>query len=619
MVLSGGLDARGITTSPWPDTIDAPENPEMATPSASMGIDELAVPPAQWSVIVGLGVLLAAGGLWIRSLSDLDPLAMTELGLISVLPATFIVAVALLTAGFVILSSQPTPHGSLLTAYLVTFSAVANTTSFVVAGSLGNSWSWANVGVVEHVQRTGEFPETNGALSGPTEWPGVYTFTALLSDVSGLEPATLAMWMPLGFTLVALLALWVLFRAFTSDARIVWSAMWLYVLGTWVGQESLSPLTMSITLGLALLAVALPLDRFGGRDPMLVDNIGPTGTSVGSLGGAVAFVGLVGLAIVTSHPVTPVLLAATFAMAAATHTSRTMWLAIALGIGTAMWLAGPARTFVSDGALALLDRSGSPAQFATTTTSGWSDLTSGAQTVLVAGRFVALVLVLLAMVGLVSRTRQRRRVGFLVGVLLVPLLVVTIGVGSESLLRAFLFALAWVALAGAYALVRPSAARRTDLAVRLVVVGALTAGFLVAHSGERGAAYLTSAEVELAAWLSGSAPSETLLIEGTFNGPLGGQNIERFERVSLAEESPADLAADPEAFLYDRMTAARTSGFAAAFVVLTRSQRHGELIAPRLPDGLLGTIDAELRRSDRFMVVGENSDVVVFALTGRTS
>ncbi len=577
--------------------------------------------PADWSAVVGLGVLLAAGGLWLRSMSSVEPRSMTELGLISVLPATFFVAVALLTGGFVVLSSRPARHRSLLAAYVTTFAAVAHATSAAVSGTLGNAWAWANVGVVDDVRRTGALPAAVGPRAAPTEWPGVQTFTALLSDVSGVAPATLARWMPLGFTLVALLALRVLFGAFTSDERVVWSAMWLFVLGTWVGQEYLSPQALSVPLGLALLAVALPLDRWSGGDPVLVRNRGPAGADVGPLGAAVAFIGLVGAAIVVSNAVTPVVLAATFAVAAAARASRTWWLAIALGVATVLWLVGPAWSYVGDDALAVLRPAGSPAQFATLTTGALSDLGSNAQTVLIAGRFVAQGLVALAVVGLLIRWRRRQRVGFLVGAALAPLVVLVAGGGSETLLLAFLHALAWLALAGAFglALLSPGWRPGVDLALRLSVIGALTAGFVVAQSGERGAGYFTAAEVELATWLSTSAPAGTLMIEGSFDGPFGGQNVGRVERVSLADEaaaSLADLAVDPEGVLHERMTAATADGFTAAFVVLTRSQRHGELIAPRLPAGLLDSIEVALRGSPRFTVVGENADGVVFALAG---
>ena len=609
-----------MTDSPWPDAIDAPGERFIDPMAMASGDDSEPLPPADWSGVIGLGVLLAAGGLWMRSLSDIEPRNMTELGLNSVLPSTFFVAVALLTVGFVVLVSRPDPHGPLLAAYLGAFAVVAHATPVVASGSLGDSWAWANVGVVDHVQRLGELPSAGGPRSSPMEWPGMYGFIALVSDVTGIEAATLAMWMPLATALVGLLAVRVLCRAFTSDERIVWTALWLFSVGGWVGPNHLSPHALSLTLGISLLAVALPLDRFRGGQPVLEHNIGPSDGTVAALAGAVAFIGVVGLAIVASSSVTPVVLAATFAVAALTRTSRTWWLAIGLAVGTALWFAWPASSAAGDG-LSLFGPTGAPAQFATTTTRGLSALSSGAQTVLIAGRFVAQAVVVLALIGLVVRWRGRRPVGFLVGALLVPVIVVVADPGIESLLRWFALALPWLALVGAFALARPASGRRPigDLGIGLVVVGALTATFLVAQSGERGAGYFTSSEVEIAAWVSGSAPAETLLIEVSGNGPFGGRDIERFERVSLAEssaESLAALAADPESALHERMVAADAEGFAASFVVLTRSQGHGESIAPRLPGGLLDAIDADLRRSDRFTVVGENADAVVFALAG---
>ncbi len=616
--MSGGLDTRGITATPWTDPPETPS--DQRAPGAEVSATAAGTEPAaDWTTTIGLGVLIAAGALWVRSLGGVEARDMSAVGLLSVLPPTFAVAVALLTASFVVLTWRSQPSRPLLAAYVATFAVVSNATAVVVSGTLGNAWAWANVEVVDHVQRTGGLPAVDGSLAAPTEWPATYGWAAIVSDVAGIDAAELARWMPLGLTLVALLGLWVLLRAITADERIVWSALWLFVLGSWVGQGSLSPQALSLTLALALLAVALPLDRTTGPRAVFTANIGPADGTVGALAGTVAFIGLVGMAIVTSHQVTPLVLAATFAVAAATGASRTLWLAIGLAIATLAWWAVPAWSYVGDDPLGALAPLGSPAQFASTAGGGLSGLAAGIQAVMIAGRFVILMLVVLAVAGLVARWLGSARIGFFVAAIAAPFVLLLAAPSTESAIRAFLYALPWLAFAGGTALAVPLSARRRGIgtAGRLAVVGVLTVGFVIAGSGELGAGTFTAAEVDLLAEVSASAPAGTLLIQGTANGPGVGHTAERFTRVTLADE-PAEsltaLAADPEGTLHDRLVAARSAGYASALVVITHGQHHGESIAPRLPDGLLGTIEDGLRRSERFAVVAENADAVVFAI-----
>lgn len=600
--------------------IGEPGHPSAAA-EGGIGIADAAHPPApvDWWSVVGSGILLAAGGLWLRSLAGVEAGQMTELGLLSVLPPTYAVAAVLLTLGFAILVTRPVRSGPLLGAYVAAFAGLVHATSLALSGgTLDDAWAWANAGVADHVVRTGDLPITTDALAASTDWPGAAAFAALLADVSGIAPATLAAWFPLVTTLVALLALRVLASALSTDDGIGWMAMWLFVLGSWVGQAHLSPVGLGSMLGLALLAVALPLDRRRGPRSALAGGPVVAADSVAALAAAVCFVGVVAIAVVMTDPVTTLVVALTCALAAATGTSRTLWLSVLLVVAGAAWLVGPARSAIDGELLGWLRVGGSPAQFATLAARPLAALAGEVQLVLIAGRFLTLGLVALAIGGLASGLRRGRPVLFLAMATTAPLVLLAAGSGSEVLLRAFLHALPWVALAGAAALV----AFRTGAAatvLRVGVLGALTVGLLVAQSGERGAQLFSAAEVEMAAWLAAEAPPDSLVVTGTWNVPFAEGTVDRTEVEPLTDEAAANLAAlaaDPAGVLHARLADAPAEGFASAYVLITRSQRHAESVAPQLPDGLLASIEAELRASDRFAVIGENADAVVFTLGG---
>ncbi|MFW2333099.1 hypothetical protein [Ilumatobacter sp.] len=569
-----------------------------------------------WRSVIGGRLLVVAVVAWVWSLTRFDLGEMTDLGLVSVLPTSFFVALAVATVGFLFVNEYQADRRLLVSGYLLLLSAMAHATPALLYGTVRYAWSYRHLGVVDFIQRNGgvasdaEFQQIHHA------WPGLFSATATLSDVTGISATAIAIWTPFVFSLVSLSALSIVFRCFVADPRTRSLALWVFVIANWVGQEYFSPQGFAFVLYLALLAIVLPFDRMkrrdSGRFELLVGgDFRPTdaGNIVVSILGV-----LIVIAIVASHQFTPIIVVVTFGILSGFRLVRSAWVsAAALGAGL-VWLIGPALDFLQSDTADPADRLGLPAESPDVVT-GTADVSTGQAIVVIADRFLTQAVVALAIVGIVAIWRRpERRV--LLALIVSPLVLLVTGDFGEMIFRSYLFALPWLALASAIALTVPIERQSPSarIGLRAMAVTVLLAAFLLAYLGEERSHRFTSEERDLATFVAESAAPNTLLIEGSRNYPGIARNYERFTFVPLSRESDDALAlldADPEDALYRRMT---DEGYAAGYVIITRSMRNEQASVPSMPVGLLDRIDAALRSSERFRVVSSNRDGAVFVV-----
>src|SRR5439155_2006425 len=96
------------------------------------------------------------------------------------------------------------------------------------------------------------------SLSVYNDWPGFFALGALLTKAAGLRSAVeFAGWAPVFFNLAFVVGPYLLFRSFTRDRRLLWVAIWLFVLTNWIGQDYFSPQAMSYFFYLVLIGVCV--------------------------------------------------------------------------------------------------------------------------------------------------------------------------------------------------------------------------------------------------------------------------------------------------------------------------------------------------------------------------
>ncbi len=573
-----------------------------------------------------LGALTVAVGLWVVSLGAIDPRAMTDLGLISVLPVSFFAALLVLTISFAVLVHRRPERSLLLAAHLLALIAFLHATPTIVYGTLRYSWAWKHVGIVDYIQRHGSVTTDIHALDVYHNWPGFFALDSLLIDVAGLDDTLeFATWAPVFFNVLNLGAVLFVFCSLTRDRRAIWLGGWLFLITCWVGQDYFSPQAFAFFLYLIVIGIVLKwLPRFTRPANAEQHRSKPwAGRGERSSQDAMraAMVGLTVLllaAIAASHALTAVMVTLALTVLVLCHICGVRSLPIVALALTAAWDFVFALDYVDGRAATLSEKIRLPW---VTTESSLTEIAQLSQgQVLVAGVARALVVgvAVLALAGALRQWRSRGLNRPAVVLALAPLLLFLSGdYDGEILFRIYLFALPFLTFLAGHAVLAAAKARghtwRPTIATA-AVGSVVLAAFLVAYYGKEHQYYFTPDEVSAARYVYTHASPGALLIEGTHNYPAQFKNYERLDYVTIAREPIASrrrVLAHPALVLADWMSDPTRTG---AFVIITRSQKIEVSELGVLPPRSLDRIERALRASPRFTTVFHNRDATVFAL-----
>jgi len=204
--------------------------------------------------------LAAVAGLWVFGLSRVqaDRVPTAGFGLVSVLPAAFWAAAAVLMVSFCWIVVRAPGRWPVLGAHLLTLVVILHATPAIVYGTLRYSWAWKHVGVVDYIIHHGIDFNLGGVLGIYQGWPGFFALNAFLTSGGGLQSAlSYAPWALVVNDLLWLGPVLLIARAFTADWRMIWITAWVFELGNWVGQDYFSPQAFAYFLFLTVIAICL--------------------------------------------------------------------------------------------------------------------------------------------------------------------------------------------------------------------------------------------------------------------------------------------------------------------------------------------------------------------------
>jgi hypothetical protein len=572
--------------------------------------------------------LAVAVGLWVVSLGAIDPRAMTDLGLLSVLPASFFVALLVLMISFAALVHRRPERRLLLGAHLLALIAFLHATPTIVYGTLRYSWAWKHVGIVDYIQRHGSVATDIHALDVYHNWPGFFALDSLLTELAGLDDTlAFATWAPVFFNVLILGAVLFVFSALTRDRRVIWLGGWMFLITCWVGQDYFSPQAFAFFLYLVVIGIVLHwLPRFARpakaeqQRPKPWAGLGERSSDDVMRAAMVGLVVLLLAAIAASHALTAVMITVVLTVLVLFDICGVRSLPVVALALTAVWDFVFAIDYVEGRAATLSEKIRLPWVTTESSLTDVAQLSQGQVLVSSVARALVVGIAALALAGALRQWRSRSRSLSRPAVVLAlaPLLLFLSGdYDGEILFRIYLFALPFLAFLAGHAVLASAKARgrpwRTTIASAAVGLVFLTA-FLVAYYGKEHQYYFTPAEVSAARYVYTHAPSGALLIEGTHNYPAQFKNYERLDYVNISREPTASrgrLLAHPATVLAEWMSDPSRNG---AFVIITRSQKIEVSELGVLPPGSLDRIERALRASPRFAAVFHNRDATVFAL-----
>lgn len=579
-------------------------------------------PTARPAPALLLPVVLLAGGLgsWAVSLGHHKPLStMTDLGLMSVLPVSFWLGLGLVTAAFCIAVTRRQERSWLPPACVLALIAMLHATPTILYGTLRYSWAWKHVAVIDYILRHGRLNLNLSQLSAYQAWPGFFTANAVLDRAGGLSSSlSYASWAPVIFEVAFLGPLLLIFRQFTTDKRLVWTGVWFFYLGNWIGQDYLSPQATAYFLYLVVLAVivrwllpARSMTKAGAESA----NAARASAPPGKLALLVLVPMIVGIA--TIHQLTPLMLLSALVALWLFRQGLPKRVLILAGVITIGWILIAARSFLASNLYWIVESIGHPDANTKSTLVDLSQVTHGQVIVAKIDRLLSAGIWMLAVVGVWRRRRYRRLDRPFLLLALSPLpLIVSNNYGGEMLFRVFFFALPFVAIFAASSLFPSSRKGRSWLAsVSLFVVAALLlGGFSFSYYGKEQANYFSPEEVAAGTWVYSNAPPRSLILSVTSNWPYSFQHYELYDYEWFALDSATvrrDIMRDPAATLAKIMAAPRHP---TAYLVFTRGQAAEVAGLGLLPAGAVDRVEQAVLQSPDFRVVYRNNSALVLTL-----
>ncbi|MEU8826340.1 lipopolysaccharide biosynthesis protein [Streptomyces sp. NPDC048636] len=503
------------------------------------------------------GLLIAALGLyWLPLIgmgeAELD--GMGGLGLVSVLPPATFAGAALLVAVFAGGLWPDRPHRALLTVTLLATVVSLHAVPAVLEAQPRFPTAWQHLGFMDYIGRTGDaVPDLDARWS----WPGFFAGAQFLAGACGVTDfGALLRWWPTLIQLLYLAPLMVLMRAVRGSWRAKWTAVWLFALSGWVGQDYFSPQGFTYLFYLVFVAVLLVWFR---EPRVLRGRLRPGETEVaGASGGQrVALLGLLLVlfaASVAAHQLTPFVMLGVVSALVLLRRSELYGLPLLCGVMVVVWVGWLAEPYWSGHFDELFGGMGGVGGNVSSSVSGRIEGGSSVHKLVLYTR-VALAGGVLAFA--CWGVLRRRAAGFAERSLLVLTFVPFLGFGMQSYggemaLRVFLFALPGACALAALALfpsVRPRRrSRRLGPPAALLAGLTLMSGFLVARWGNETFERVRPGEVAAMEYLyAHDRPTVRVLwmSNDTVNNvtpamPWGERDMERVDYVpTLAPPDPA--------------------------------------------------------------------------------
>ncbi|MEY9888991.1 O-antigen/teichoic acid export membrane protein/GT2 family glycosyltransferase [Catenulispora sp. MAP5-51] len=599
--------------------------PEQAEPerAAEPANPLIAAHPAlRWALVAAtVSALIAALGLWIRSLHHIPLDKLGDLGLTGILPHSYWIAAVILTIGFCLtLTAAPVRRAVPPAAYVIVLIFIQNATPIFRYSTLRYPWAFKHTEVASYIASHGKVPSLPGTniLSAYSDWPGFFSLNALLSKMIGVQDSTsYAAWAPLVFNLLMLMPLVLLFRSVTSRRALIWTGVWIFYVGAWIGEDYFSPQSFSLLLYITFIAVLvhrLTSVKRGTRVPR-APHI------------ETAMLLVMAAAIVTSHQLTPFMLVAALAAVSCKRAYRKVSLPLLAGttLMVVVWAGTVARPFMAANLSGFISAVG---KLGFGTSVGVIQLgTVPPHVVMIANidRALSASIVVLALIGMLRRRWPER-------VALIPLFLAPIPIfalttyGSAVIFRVYLFMLPAASLLAAAALVPWRAAwesthrlgrRLFNAGIRVAGAAALVVMFVAYTFGNYGnelVNYSPPDQVRAAEYMYSVAPPHSLILAANdefdraytdyWNDPLvqfDGQGVQVTQR----------LAQDP---VRELQALSQQTPNAATFVILTRSQEAAVTDNSLMPDGVYAEIQSALDTSPQVQTVYRTENATVYRL-----
>ncbi len=203
---------------------------------------------------LALGALFVALILWLLAAHSVDVTKMSDFGLISVLPITWPVAMAIVLVTVAIYSVSARPDAWVMLALIAGLIVMIYATAPLVYDAPHLPWVYKHVGVVNLLLEHGHALRDVDIYN---RWPSFFALGGVFTRFSGAPgPVHFVQWAELYFICLQTALVGAMMWNETKRVAPTGLAAMLFVLINWIGQAYFSPQALAFTLMLGLLTLA---------------------------------------------------------------------------------------------------------------------------------------------------------------------------------------------------------------------------------------------------------------------------------------------------------------------------------------------------------------------------
>jgi hypothetical protein len=556
--------------------------------------------------------------LWAASLHDVHVGRMNDLGLVSVLPASLLLALGLLTVSFCIRLRSGELSTPVLLVHLVALVVMLHALPPLVESVPRFHVAWRHAGVTNYILSTGK---VDTQVDAYFNWPWFFIFSALITHAAGFHDAmALADWAPLAFNLLYLGPVLLIFSSVTEDKRLIWLGAFLFYVANWIGQDYFAPQGFAYFIYLVIVAAILRWFTRNPEAPATALGRAPPQAAPGADRRRMAvlvIVLVIFIATVPSHQLTPLIIVASVTALVLAKRCVVPSLPALMAVLLLTWITFATVAYLDGHLATLVSQIG---DVKTAVSSNVSNRLQGSAEHLFVARMrivVTAVLCGLAVLGAIRRFRLGHddlRIAVLAGAPF-PFFVLQ-PYGGEMLLRLYLFALPFICFFAAafFFGASPSPVRRSTLAAVNVLGVALLGGFLITRYGNERMDVFTPKEVTAVDRLYAIATPGSHVVAVVDNLPWKSQHYVTY-RYGLVADLPdwpsIDTVHPNLTGVVDEVADMTDQGGRNGYVIVTRSQKLTSDSAGPAPQGSLDRLERRLAQSPRFKMIYSNADAQI--------
>ena len=196
------------------------------------------------------GLIALSVGMWLVALPSIASAALSQYGLLVTASPLFGASMVMSALAFVVCVRAQRFNAAV--AALLVVGMVQRLPTLVSTDVPLYSWTYKHLGVVDYIQKNHQLAHGLDVYQG---WPGLFAITAWFSDITGVDPVTLAHWFTVVFNLAMIGLVYAMARCWNLTPFPALVASFLVESLNWVAQDYYSPQATALLLAVGFLLV----------------------------------------------------------------------------------------------------------------------------------------------------------------------------------------------------------------------------------------------------------------------------------------------------------------------------------------------------------------------------